>query len=694
MTSDGAMGKLSGTVNLTANRNLLNIYIDGCDKMDVLDISTCTNLRSLVVYCANNLREIYFPDKEGLYLEQLCLTDSKVGPELDLSIYPDILFLYLRNNTELKKIWLTTGHEPQSALLDSWCSVAYKGENVYGEVQFKDPVFKEVMLKNYDSDGDGKLTQREVEKLRYFNLMSNQFDGIDDGKVITSLDDLALLKNIEDLYVYEVYGRITAPLPDCLGELSELRRICVINCDITGPLPDGIGRIPHLEELILSDCPNLDGPIPQSLLVGCTYEYLYLDGCNFDDTYVVVPSSRLLDHTVEGNNFSYKGSEAREHSLPDGSTYWEYPGIHYRSETDGHGAVHADGEVELYHAATKGPGIDFFITGDGFTAENNTVGGTMETYLKHVAEVTLSMEPYNKLKEYFNVWLIYAHSAREGTGINTGEGLKFGSYQPNPAGSSTCTGNHDYIRSFVQEATGRYVQNGTVAVIMNSSHYGGTCYWNYGTIYDSGLAVGYTPAAWQMDLTYVHETLGHGFAHLDDEYEASGQSGNYSYMGTYWPSSGYGANLDETEDVRWSPFITDSRYSAEKTGAYATQKRMSTGMFGPNYKTYYRPTVNSVMNVQWNEGGDRFNAPSREAIWQRVYLLSHPEENWSSWEEYVNNGYDREAFVQFDLAPAPAPASARARTPKVLRSPERTLPDGRKVGELPPPTPPVILNLP
>ena len=98
------------------------------------------------------------------------------------------------------------------------------------------------------------------------------------------------------------------------------------------------------------------------------------------------------------------------------------------------------------------------------------------------------------------------------------------------------------------------------------------------------------------------------------------------------------------------------------------------------------------MNVQWNEGGNRFNAPSREAIWQRVYLLSHPEENWNSWEEYVNNGYDREEFVQFDLAPAPS--SARARAPRVMRNPERTLPDGRKVGRLPPPTPPVILNLP
>jgi len=715
MTTDGAMGMLSGTVNLSANRNLWNIYIDGCDKMDVLDISTCTNLRSLVVYCANNLREIYFPDKEGLYLQQLCLTDSKVGPELDLSIYPDILYLYLRNNPELKKIWLTTGLEPQSAL-DSWCSVGYKGENVYGEVQFKDPVFKEVMLKNYDSDGDGKLTQREMEKLQYLNLLSNFFDGIDDDKVITSLEDLAMLKNIEDLYVYDSYGRVAAPLPDCLGELSKLNRICFINSDvtgtipesvckmdklkdlifdntqITGPLPDGIGRIPNLEQLYLNNCYKLDGPIPQSLLSGCTYEYISLNGCNFDDTYVVVPSSRLLDHTTEDNNFSYLGSQTREYTLPGGGTYWEYPSIYYRSEADGHGPVHADGEVELYNAATKGPGIDFFITGDGFTAENNTVGGTMETYLKHVAEVTLSMEPYNKLKEYFNVWIIYAHSAREGTGINTGEGLKFGSYQPNPAGSSTCTGNHDYIRSFVQEATGRYVQNGTVAVIMNSSHYGGTCYWNYGTIYDNGLAVGYTPAAWQMDLTYVHETLGHGFAHLDDEYEASGQSGNYFYMGTYWPSSGYGANLDETEDVRWSPFITDSRYGTEKTGAYATQKRMSTGIFGPNYKTYYRPTVNSVMNVQWNEGGDRFNAPSREAIWQRVYLLSHPEENWTSWEAYVNNGYNREEFVQFDLAPAPS--SARARAPRVMRNPERTLPDGRKVGGLPPHTPPVILNLP
>ncbi|MBR1887897.1 MAG: hypothetical protein IJ813_05470 [Bacteroidales bacterium] len=721
MNSAGALGKLSGTIDLSANVNLWNASLDGYDKVEVLDIHTCTNLRSLSLVNFGSLKKVIFPEADGLFLVSIYMPGTKIGPELDLSNYPDLAYIYLNNNPGLKTLWLTTGLVPSYLDLDPGCTISYKGDNPNVEAPFKDPVFKEMMLnsaffKSYDWDGDGTFSYRELERIPSISLWPEDFDGMDPGKVITTFEDIAMFKSLKTFAMSDLYGRINAPLPECLGDLPDVDRILIDDCNftgtipesickmeklvyltldklqITGPLPSGIGSIPNLTDLVITGCPNIGGPIPESLLDGCRYSYINLSGCNFDDTFIVVPSSRLLDHTAQDNNFSYIGSEAREYTLPGGGVYYEYPNVYYRSDADGHGAIHADGEAELYHAATKGPGLDIFLTGDGFTAENNTVGGTLETYLKHLAEVTLSMEPYNKLAEYFNIWLVYAHSEREGTGIQSADGLKFGSYQPNPGGSSTCIGNHANVISFVQEATGRHEPSGTVAVIMNSSHYGGTCYYTGGvSMYSAGLAVGYTPSAWMMDLTYVHETLGHGFGHLDDEYEAAGQSSSYSYMATYWPSAGFGANMDANEDVRWSPYITDARYSAENIGAYATQKRIST-YFGSGYQTYYRPTVNSIMKTQWDEGGNRFNAPSREAIWQRVHILSHPEENWSSWEDYVNSGYNREEFVSFDLSPAPS--SARSRPLRQMRNPERTLPDGRKVGQLPPPTPPVFLNLP
>mgnify|MGYP002623354026 FL=1 len=713
----GSSGNLTGTLDLTANTKLWGLYLNNCG-IEVLDISTCTELRTISLSEVPNLKEIIFPEGEGLFVQNIYIQNSLIGPELDLSIYPDLDYIFLKDNPNLKKVWLTTGLDPQSMELDNGCTVAYKGDNPNVEAEFKDPVLKEMMMnsdyfRSYDWDGNGFFSYRELERIQSFNLWPEYFDGMDADKVITSFEDIAMMKNLNNFMMSDFYGKITAPLPDCLGDLQKIDRIIITNTNITGPipeavctlqnliyldientqitgpLPESIGSIPSLKQLKIVNCPNLDGPIPESLISGPGYDEMNFNGCNFDDTYVVVPSSRLLEHTVQANNFSYLGSVQREYTLPSGETYYEYPSIYYRSEADGHGAVHADGEVELYHAATKGPGIDIFITGDGFTAENNTVGGTLETYMKHIAEVTLSMEPYDKLKEYFNIWLIYAHSEREGTGFSSTDGLKFGSYQPNPGSSTVCNGNYDSIINFVREATGRNESSGTVAVMMNSCQYGGTCYFNYGSIYDAGFAVGYTPTAWIMDLTYVHETLGHGFGHLDDEYEASGQSTSYSYMATYWPSAGFGANMDDNEDVRWSSFISDSRYSAENIGAYVTSKRISS-YFGSYYQDYYRPTVNSTMRSQWEEGGNRFNAPSREAIWQRVQILANPQEQWESWEDYVTNGYDREEFIQFDLASSPLSSPSIA--PKVMRNPERTLPDGRKVGQLPPRTPPVILN--
>ena len=712
----GTQGKVGGTVDLSANTKLWGLYMDRC-SMDVLDIRTCKNLRTISLTSAGNLKEVVFPQQDGLFVQYLTIQGSMLGPELDLSLYPDLLGVFLRDNPLLKKVWLVTGLSPELAL-DGGCSVHYKGDNPNVEAQFKDPVLKEVMMNStyyrmYDENNDGVFSYRELERINTFCLWKEYFDGIDPSKVITSFEDVAMMKNVGDFSMFDLYDRVQAPLPQCLGDLENVDRILISNtaitgpippsvcrmdkmlyidienAGVTGPLPEDIGTLPNLRQLKLANCPNLDGPIPRSLLCA-TYGEISLYGCNFDDTYIVVPSSELLDHTTASRNFSYLGGQGREYTIPGGGTYIEYPSIYYRSEVDGHGEIHADGEVELYHSATVGPGLDIFITGDGFTAENNTVGGTLETYMKHLAAVTLSMEPYNKLKEYFNIWLVYAHSKREGTGFLSTEGLKFSSYQPNPLNSTRCQGDNESVSGFVKEATGRSEPSGTVAVVMNSSHYGGTCYFSAESLYEAGMAVGYTPAAWMMDLTHIHETLGHGFGHLDDEYEASGYGGGYyNYMGNYWSSLGFGANVDAKESVRWSSFIEDSRYAGENIGAYATKKYVR-GYFSGGYQDYYRPTMNSVMNSQWEEGGNRFNAPSREAIWQRVQILANPEASWSSWEDYVNNGYNREDFVRFDQGGAPSGAP----TPSVrlMPPPMRTLPDGRTVRMIPPHTPPVITD--
>lgn len=97
--------------------------------------------------------------------------------------------------------------------------------------------------------------------------------------------------------------------------------------------------------------------------------------------------------------------------------------------------------------------------------------------------------------------------------------------------------------------------------------------------------------------TMIHE-VGHSFGSLGDEYELQVYP-NYNPEGR--------PNLDNTDDielVKWNHFIDHPLYGYVRTyegGGYTT-----TGI--------WRPEVNSIMRGS----SDRFNAPSREALVQRI----------------------------------------------------------------------------
>ena len=558
-----------------------------------------------------------------------------------------------------------------------------------------------------DVNFDGVFSPRELVKLDSYGLFADDFAAIGD-KVLSSLEDLMHLPNITSLVISEGGNKINASIPECIsrlakltrislqdsgisvtipesiGELSELAVLQIKNCPISGSIPESLAGLKNLATVEFVDCPNLRGQIPENLFF---LDYFNIANCDFDDSYITVPSSDLLDHTYDSGHWGwcyyFYQQKSRERNMLSGGTYSDYPQIHYRSSADGTAAIHADGEVELYHAASKGPGLDIFITGDGFTASNNTVGGTLETYMNHIAEQIIQMEPYNKLIDYFNIWFVYAHSEREGTGINSSVGLKFASRIPNPGKNSHVNGNTSSAISFVCSATGRPPKNGTVAVIMNTGISGGTCYWpsiSNGTPLDEiGLVVGYIPATWPFDMCFIHEVLGHGFAFLGDEYDDTETQTIEAPTPSSWTKYGWESNVDTATPVRWQTFIDDSRYSDENVGAYLCDRVSS---------TVYRPTEDSVMREGDFEADPWFNSPSREAIWQRVQVLTHPENNWSSWADYIANGYNREEFVEFDLAPAPDGKKARA--PRALR--RASLPAGAPVPPTPRHAPPIIVT--
>lgn len=316
-----------------------------------------------------------------------------------------------------------------------------------------------------------------------------------------------------------------------------------------------------------------------------------------------------------------------------------------------------DGEVKKLQSHTKGNvGIPIVIMGDGFV-DKQIASGYYDECMQIGLDNFFSEEPFKSLREYFDVWQVTTVSE---TNIMDGEhNTAINSY---PTGEGTLiTGDYQKVFGYGSNIS-ELMESGlfpetTFLVMMNTDTYAGTCYYGFGD--ESGivnLAVGYAPLIFSPKNVYcrvvsVHESCGHGFAKLNDEY-------SYEEMGAA-PEGviedvktiqelGWFANVSTTSDpelVPWAHLLKDDRYKSGDGNGFQLTVLEGAGTY---VKNLWRPTEDSMM--RHNDFG--FNAPSREAIYKRVMSLA----NGSPWE------YDYEEFVKFDQAHLPV-NSASTRTP-------------------------------
>ena len=298
-----------------------------------------------------------------------------------------------------------------------------------------------------------------------------------------------------------------------------------------------------------------------------------------------------------------------------------------------------DGKVYTLQQASEGNGINVVLMGDAFS-DRQIANGTYEEVMRTAADAFFSEEPYTSFRNLFNVYYVTAVSRNEG--YVDGGSTAFSGY----FGSGTHVGgDHNKCMQYAATCPGMtdpLMNEVLIIVMMNSTTYAGTCYFGTSTAYQGDYGRGYGIAYFPIgtsdeDLASVlhHEAGGHGFAKLLDEYyyESMGAipsseiSDNINSRNLY----GWGRNVDYTSDpnsVVWSKFISDSRYANEGLGVYEGACTY--------YKGAYRPTETSIM--VGNVGG--FNAPSREAIYNRIHKLAYGE----SWQ------FDYETFVSWDLS--------------------------------------------
>jgi len=294
-----------------------------------------------------------------------------------------------------------------------------------------------------------------------------------------------------------------------------------------------------------------------------------------------------------------------------------------------------DGEVKVLQTATKGNGVNIVLMGDAYS-DRLIAEGVYEERMKNSMEYLFSVEPYKSMRDYFNVYEVFAVSKTEILSKETVFNTQY------TVGNSYTNGDYDTTLEYAKKAiSDSELKEAAVVVIANKFNLAGTTFMfdpDVPTDYGSGMSFVFIQLQTDEDRyknVFIHEVGGHAIGKLDDEYSVKGLMDIPYEIKEHrikaQNEAGFYLNVDFTDDlskIRWHQFISDSRYSSEKIGAYEGGVTYSKGV--------WRPTFNSIMNDETTSSD--FNAPSRAIIYNRVNKLA----NGASWT------FDYETFVEFD----------------------------------------------
>ena len=345
----------------------------------------------------------------------------------------------------------------------------------------------------------------------------------------------------------------------------------------------------------------------------------------------IVASSRDKVSDPSRNRFGYMASSSLIPLLE--STFGPLDGDDGYASTD----YSQDGKVITIQKASVGKGINLVFMGDAFT-DKDIASGLYERMMQACVDEFFKIEPYKSFKNRFNIYAVkvVSKNGKTGTGYTTALGAEI-------ANGSAVSGNEDKVYQYALKVPGiSSKKNLVVGVLVQSIYHGGIA--NLNETLQSGI--GYISSISNDPETFGptlrHETGGHAFGFLADEYATQNTSPSQSVINDYnrlYKAYGWYSNIDFTSDpkkVKWSNFLSDSRYKDE-LGVYEGAVNVTKGA--------YRPSVNSMMN----QNMEYFNAPSRWAIYKRIMELSGETASFSKFLEY--DAVNRKA------TPAHAPAT-------------------------------------
>ncbi|MCL1974131.1 MAG: M64 family metallo-endopeptidase [Bacteroidetes bacterium] len=305
--------------------------------------------------------------------------------------------------------------------------------------------------------------------------------------------------------------------------------------------------------------------------------------------------------------------------------------------------VYADGTVLPYMRATHPQPVILIFTGDGYIKQECNAGGLFEQNATEGIEALFSIEPYKSYRDYFTVYIVFAHSIESGaTQLDQGiyRQTAFGTtFDDSGTHMSTNTDKAFEYARFVPEMTDYGLNNTVIFMMVNQDRYAGTCW-----MWPGGRSVAICPVS-RRSSTYgyanvvLHEGGGHGFGRLADEYVNNNTQIPASEVSSYRSSQDRGMylNVDFTTDsqkILWAQLLGLPGYN--RVGIFE-------GAALYRYGAFRSEETNCMINNM-----KYFSAACREQIVKRILTIS-------------GEGYSLEKFVGTDYVRSPN-AEAEAQT--------------------------------
>ena len=450
------------------------------------------------------------------------------------------------------------------------------------------------------------------KNLRYFSLSQNQLNS-------TIPESIGNLSELQTLSIDN--SKINGLIPESVGNLSALEYLNLGNNQLSGSIPESIGKLTSLHDLWLNDN-ELTGTLPASMANLNKLEYIDLcrnlmsghipDEVTASDWWNRLGCEKVI-YQRDGNKLSFSMYESSDYS--------------------------ADGTVITLQKHTIGNGLKIVIMGEAYS-DRLIADGTYRKHAEMAMEAFFSEEPYTSFRQYFDVYMVNVVSRNEVIGENTAFETSFefdrNTFITNPVKAIEIVSN--MAETHYQPA------NINSIILMNTrAPFRSNC-WRYSDDFSAAFCLCNGDFESIQQLIH-HESCGHGFGQLADEYtEFEGVFPNPEGI-RYEHTRNESMNVDVTDnpqEVVWSYYLTDMRYEKEKIGIYEG------AIYYP--KGAYRATENSIM--RGNTGG--FNAPSRQSIYRRIMEKSGGTYRFEDFLEYdeinrqriAQQGASRAASVQ------------------------------------------------